>query len=376
MDFSIYEKEITKTGFPLEFNISEILRHEGWSIINNKYYIDDNQQTIREIDIVAYKVKRVKDFAVFTSLIISCKKNTSNLWALLTKQYDKKDKNLQLNPVHIWTNAPSLKFSISEENWQKKYYDYLAKENIKKAIGEPDFQTFAFQEMSIESGKPQNDKPIFDSITSLMKAQSYELESLSKRKNTRRNKQKYIYQFNLISIIDSELIRIHFEDKNIKASGLDQAIYISGYIIKKEPTFASINFVKASAFDSILKNYNLLHEANCSYFKQEDERFYLDAVSDYEKSKFLIQDFAQNIKFNLNYILQRERSNVEISDILKEMHLNWNEEDKILEIILVNLLEKEIKRLNSDQHLLAITQKSLKVIYHYDGRFQFLLSSF
>src|SRR5689334_7895305 len=130
MDLSIYEQEIMKTGFPLEYYISEILRHEGWSVINNKYYIDDNQQTVREIDILAYKTKIVNDFKVFTTLIISCKKNTTNLWGLLTKKYDKTDRNSQLKPVHTWTNIKALEFSTNEEKWQNKYYNYIADRGI------------------------------------------------------------------------------------------------------------------------------------------------------------------------------------------------------------------------------------------------------
>ena len=41
----------------------------------------------------------------------------------------------------------------------------------------PKHHIFAFQEMNRESGKPNNDKNIFAAVTSLMKAQAYELGS-------------------------------------------------------------------------------------------------------------------------------------------------------------------------------------------------------
>ncbi len=47
---------LEKTGFGLEYTVSSILENDGWTVINNKYYIDDVQGSAREIDIIAYKV--------------------------------------------------------------------------------------------------------------------------------------------------------------------------------------------------------------------------------------------------------------------------------------------------------------------------------
>ena len=57
MDLSKFEESIIKTGFDLEYQVSEILRKNKWTVINNKYYVDDVQQTVREIDLIAYKTK-------------------------------------------------------------------------------------------------------------------------------------------------------------------------------------------------------------------------------------------------------------------------------------------------------------------------------
>jgi len=51
-------------------------------------------------------------------------------------------------------------------------------------------------------GSPQNDKAIFGAMTSLMKAQAYELQALPQRK-----KASCVYQFNLISSLDGQLVR-------------------------------------------------------------------------------------------------------------------------------------------------------------------------
>src|SRR5437879_1314212 len=88
MDLKNFEKQIAKTGFPLEYRISSLLRSAGWTVINNRYYVDDQEQSVREIDLVAYKARPVQHFNVFTTLIISCKKSDQNVWALLARKKD------------------------------------------------------------------------------------------------------------------------------------------------------------------------------------------------------------------------------------------------------------------------------------------------
>ena len=82
----MFETEIRKTGFVLENQIALILKSAGWTVISNKYYIDDSEESVREIDLIAYKAKRIQHFDVYTTLIISCKKSGDNAWALLARE--------------------------------------------------------------------------------------------------------------------------------------------------------------------------------------------------------------------------------------------------------------------------------------------------
>lgn len=47
---------ISKTGFILEDKIKQILEKSGWSVITNRYYIDDQKGTEGEIDNLPYNV--------------------------------------------------------------------------------------------------------------------------------------------------------------------------------------------------------------------------------------------------------------------------------------------------------------------------------
>ncbi|MDE9435179.1 hypothetical protein KKI95_04295 [Xenorhabdus bovienii] len=95
MDLDIFCEKIKSTEFILENKISKILIHNEWNVINNKYYIDDVANTVREIDIIAYKAS--KDVYFYTTLIISCKKNEEKILVLLTKELNKNDPNIDLN---------------------------------------------------------------------------------------------------------------------------------------------------------------------------------------------------------------------------------------------------------------------------------------
>ncbi|WGV23598.1 hypothetical protein [Halotia branconii] len=371
MNLEKYHLNIKKTGFDLEFRISEILRKSGWSTINNKYYIDDVKEEVREIDIIAYKVMDTKDIRIFTTLVISCKKSEKNLWAFLSKKLDEKDPNLDLKPVHVWSNNKVLEFITSMSGFKNDYYENIINKKVGRALCTPKFQIFAYQEMDIDSGNPKNDTAIFSSISSLMKAQSYEINSLPKRRSS--EKLNYIYQFNLISIIDSKLIRMLFDEEKIDTFEIDEDNYIARYIINKEQTIARIHFIKAKIFSDILEEYNLYHIANCNFFQQKYDDFYIDAISNEDKLELLFDEFYDLIKTSLYFELIQYGYKRTLDDFVKDVKadINWNEASKSL-IISLDIPQEFTKCLNENKKICLMVAKNLNTIYHYDGRFEFV----
>ena len=255
IDNSDYIKGISSTGFGLEFTVSKCLIENGWTVINNKYYIDDVQGSAREIDILAYKVRLKKGLQIYTVLIISCKKSIENAWALLTKEKKENDPNIDWNPVTIWSNHKILKFMLENYDWKSGYINTST--DLGNLLFTPKNHIFAFQELSTKNGKPQNDKAIFNSVVSSMKSQNYEIESLDKRK-----KEDSFYNFNLISVVDAPMLRVNFSDSEPKIEPINSDIYVGSYIIKRKETLSRIHFVTSEAFESCLSTYNALHEYN------------------------------------------------------------------------------------------------------------------
>lgn len=90
-------KEIAKTGYPHELQVSKLLENFGYFIANNLYYIDHDEGKGREVDLRALKnitfKQDGKEYFVRLCLLIECKKSIKNKpWVIFTSEqtvYDK-----------------------------------------------------------------------------------------------------------------------------------------------------------------------------------------------------------------------------------------------------------------------------------------------
>ncbi|MBH1985404.1 MAG: hypothetical protein I8H79_22885 [Burkholderiales bacterium] len=354
-----FSKEIRKTGFVLENGVAQKFKAAGWTVISNKYYVDDSEETVREIDLIIYRCAKVKHFDVYTVLIISCKKSEENVWAFLTREINLKDPNSDWWPLHAWSNDKAIAYQLSRPTKGADYHKKLKELGVNKVLDDPTVDVFAYQEMNKINGRPQNDKAIFSAITSLMKAQSYELDSLPARK-----KSPSVYQFNLLSVVETDLVRLMFSGEDIVESALETEHYLTRYILKKRETFSRIRFIQSSALEDTLGDYGQLHSANCKWFAEEIDSFYLNLVQDSARAAVFEPDFNQQIEFWMEVALHKK-----ISDI-GPVTINWTKE---LNAVWLGVLvsEQEIKELNENQRLVARAAALLKSIYRYEGKFSF-----
>lgn len=362
MDFDKFKAGISKTGFELEYRVGKFLRSKGWNVINGKYYIDDLQDTVREIDLVAYKVKKVQEVLVYTTLIVSCKKSDQNAWVLLGQSRDLKDPNMDWLPLQAWSNHNVLSFTLARSDWRKEYIAGARKRGCEKLVSSPDIHIFAFQEMNKVNGKPQNDTNIFASITSLMKAQAYEIEALPDRK-----KDAAVYQFNLLSVIDADLVRMEYVDDDISAYSVQDESYVASYIVNRKQTFSRIHFFTVEGFEVAASKYSSLHLHNVKFFESMVDAFYADAVQDAGKRDLLMGEFFKKIRAALNMRVYRETNSFMNN---KDGYMWWNEKEGILE---VNLIESErlVSFLNDKDDVRRDVSDILKKLYRYEGEWIF-----
>lgn len=362
---SKYLEGIKLTGFGLEYSISKALLQEGWAVINNKYYIDDVQGSAREIDILAYKATTTsKGIQVFTVLIISCKKSSDKAWALLAKEKNHNDPNIDWTPVTLWSNEKILKLMIENYEWKENYVK--SSNELREKIFLPEKQIFAFQELSQKNGKPQNDKNIFNSIVSSMKSQGYEIGMLEKRK-----KENSMYNFNLISIIDAPLVRIEYGNNEPILEHIDSDIYLGSYIINKKETLSRVHFIRANSFSEKIYSYNSLHSHNIKQARSIYTSFFHDCLKENKKKNLFIKDFNRKVK----YSIYREIRNIDgnSKESSTDIDIKWNKKKNCVEIELGNFhSESMLTMLNSNIKLKAEVKDALEKYYKYTGEFYFI----
>lgn len=358
MDLKKIEQNICKSGFKLEHEVATILRREGWTLISNRYYLDDHEESVREIDILAYKCKITPSFSIYTAIIISCKKSEANDWALLSRNIDTDDPNSDWQPFKGFSSVKSIQYYLDQPQWAEHYYQRLI-QKCPSIFSIPGVDIFAFQEMSKGSSTCQNDKNIFNSITSLMKAQAYELNSLI----TRSKNHPVVHQFNLISLIDSNLIRIHFHENKITATNIDSEDYVSKYILNKKDSISRIKFLTAKKFEESIKPYSTLHSENVIFFEELNSSFYKDILQARERAKLLLPEFRLAIKKYLwspYYALTKETLKPENFDV------GWSKVtgEAVIEI---DTSTETISALNDDDASVKCAKKILLEVYKYNG---------
>jgi len=222
-----------------------------------------------------------------------------------------------------------------------------------------------FRKMNRQSGSPQNDRAIFSSITSLMKAQSYELDALLRRKTV-----SSVYQFNLVNVVDTELIRLFFEKTSHEATAVDEEHYIARYIVNKRDTFARIHFVCASKFETALKEYDRLHSANCKIFSGSCDEFYESVLSDGKRTQVFMEEFGQEIRQTL--WIRLLRSSLHLDAKLEGTWLYWRNKESLVEVM-VPVSEEAIDFLNEDTKAKRAVADALAKWYRYTGPFRFAI---
>lgn len=362
-DLSKFASGIRKSGFPLEYQTALTLKRAGWSVISSKYYLDDTTQTPREIDLIAYKVTKLAGFQVYTTLIVSCKKSENETWALLSREADRANPNTDWWPLHLWSNNKAIDFQITKPGEKRRFHHEALARGVQDALTLPAVELFAFQIMNSASGNVHNDKPIYDSIASLVQAQAYELSALPDRR-----KEPSVYQFNLLTVLDADLIRLHFDEDRITPVAVDSEHYIARYIVQKRQSFSRIHFIRASAFAEGLSDYDRLHAANAEIFAALEATFYRGVLQDTDKVALFIEQFRRKVRWPLHFRITGE---LHTTTELESMDVSWNGTFNRADVEVYAVSVEIIDFLNSDPKSKEIVANALKSVYRYVGPFEF-----
>lgn len=357
---------IAKTGFPFEHHVSALFRRRGWDVRHGTYYIDDVTDDVREIDIIAEKCNDVDGLDIHTVCIISCKKSDQNTWVMLAHERSAEDWLRTRRLRQVTTNDDVLRHMTGSEMWpwdSESIGTALEDANVS-ILTEPDQSIFAFQEMSKTSGTPQNDRAIFAAVTSLLKAQAYEIASHDSEPR------RVVYQYNLLSAVDSELVRLDFPEdgNNPSAVKVDRQTYLADYIVGHQPISAPIRFVTRSALEAELAELDALHALNVRHFPSLRESFYPDSLLDWQRRKVFEPRIVSDLLPAIRIAIRREALPE------SELSLGWNSESSIAVLKLGDGTTRDVDVLNGSADLRARLEGLLKTHYRYEGPSQFELT--
>ncbi|TKJ47579.1 hypothetical protein CEE34_02930 [Candidatus Aerophobetes bacterium Ae_b3a] len=112
-------REISKTGFPLELRVSELLNDIGYYVANNLYYVDLDEDKGREIDLRAlrnydFKIES-KQYFIRHCLLIECKKSSEKPWVIFTSPETPYD------PGYLDVDCSGADFDVNIKGLQKDF---------------------------------------------------------------------------------------------------------------------------------------------------------------------------------------------------------------------------------------------------------------
>ena len=179
-----------------------------------------------------------------------------------------------------------------------------------------------------------------------------------------------MYQFNLLTVVDADMVRLHFNDTEITPSPVQSEHYIARYIVQKRQSFSRIHFVRSSAFASVLSDYNRLHATNTGTFASLEKAFYADALQDSEKVALFVESFRRKINWPLRTrLMLKLQEDFDFSSL----DLSWNKPENRVDIeVHGGISEEALTFLQTDDRPLQCVKDALFAVYRYAGAFKFV----
>lgn len=168
-------QELSKTGYPLEIEISSMLdgRHAVW---NNEYFFDWEENKAREIDISTIALGggcsglNIAPFSIVHRAVIECKKSETHAWIFLTR------------PKQVHATGQSIDFlSIGTKNL---WHNFGSITTLCKHWKSFNRAATTYTEIRYQ-GKKSKQSEIFEAKNQLIKFIAYDISKFLKRLRNR-----------------------------------------------------------------------------------------------------------------------------------------------------------------------------------------------
>lgn len=372
-DQDLWLTAFDKTGFALEYQVQQVLREHGWNVINSRYYIDDKTGAEREIDVVAYKTRLTGDTPCCTYLIISCKKASKSSWVFLTSDSGDAGEDFDPCPLGIVASAPGIQRLVSAE--KPLAVSLLTQLEPYRKICEATHKVLSFQQFHRESCKPEDDKQIFASIITSIKAAAYEKKYALAH---RRGGAEVCLDFHLLSVFEGGLKENYRSGAVNEVRDVREIKYINRHIIENTDRFYRVHFIDSGFFEEAVGQYDRAAEALPSYYAALEEEFYGDIFSPEKKAR--LAPFWKTFTDELFHEMFEERYCEDDRDYYNNSWLtDWKMDRMSGALVLywdmsfISDPREAVAEMNKNGPLRDRTARKLEEHFRYTGPFRFAL---
>jgi len=265
LNAQLLEEAINKTGFPTEYKVQKLLESHGWSVISNRYYIDEQKKVEREIDLLALKNG--------IRLVISCKKSDTDFWVFMSSQ----NKGVVV-PIEFRIDDRMVRYLLDceEDTFRSIVLKYPS---FASVLTMPDMVR-AFQQITLSNYKPNNDKHIYDSIITTIKAAAYE-----------ENHVKQDAMYFMLSVFEGEMVQYDFDSGISRV--IDDIKYVNRHFIDSDDRYYCVRFIKLDALERVIDEYDKVSEELPQLLDELRNVFKKDVLEMTRRWKYFWNDFEK-----------------------------------------------------------------------------------
>jgi hypothetical protein len=250
------KKELLKSGFPLEMEVSSILRKRNYEVFKSVYFFDDDEQKAREFDIQASlplyedssSASEINDDNWYFNpfVIIECKKSVVYSWVFFRSE-----------PVASWFDiGHSIDVLTEKVGYLKSACGQLLTKGFLPHYRN-DEANIVSEHQQVKLKKKQKKEnlgkdSIFDAISKIIKFMNYNFQTLNKFYRTDPTRNDIFFFFPMI-VFDGPLYTVSYE-KALEVKASKHVIYETSYFstLTKSLVPAYIDIVRKDAFEEML----------------------------------------------------------------------------------------------------------------------------
>lgn len=246
------KEKIMESGFPLELEVSSILRNRNYDVTHGMYFFDEDEKKARELDIEAIPsldaiLPKFDDDMWFFSpfVLIECKKSRAYSWVFFNSE-----------PINLFLNiGHSIDILTEKLGYDKSIcFEILRNTGLHYLRQDTNFAS-AYQQIKVGKGtrNEQDGKDsILDAVSKITKFTNYRFRHLKGFYERDPTRSDVIFHFPIV-VFDGDLYEASF-DKTLELKECRHIVYETRYVsvLSGSLEIMYIDVIRKDALEDIL----------------------------------------------------------------------------------------------------------------------------